>query len=92
MPLPDKYRQQLIETHAAAERESRWDSWRELARVLGEVTLSTLLGMLLTALAFHTNDLQLGRMYWLIGCIVWIGGVAKAVLGAYRRGLAEGLW
>jgi hypothetical protein len=43
-------------------------------------------------LAFLTRDEALGQIYWLVGCIVWIGGVAKAVLGAYRRGLNEGLW
>jgi len=48
--------------------------------------------MALVFMAFHTNGVEVGRIYWLIGCIVWIGGVAKAVLGAYRRGLSEGLW
>jgi Ni,Fe-hydrogenase I cytochrome b subunit len=92
MPLPDKYYQQLIERHAAAERASRWDAWRALARVVGEITLWTVLGMLLTGLAFYTHDIQLGRMYWLIGCIVWIGGVSVAVLSAYRRGEERGDW
>lgn len=90
MPLPEKYYRQLIESHAAAERASRWDAARAWARVLGEITLWTALGMLLVALAFHTFDLALGRIYWLSGCIVWIGGVSAAVLSAYRRAEERG--
>ena len=92
MPLPDHYRRQLTDTHAAAEREARWDGLRDIVRAVGEIVLWTSLGMVLIVLAFLTSDATLGRIYWLVGCIVWIGGVAKAVLGAYRRGLEEGLW
>jgi hypothetical protein len=92
MPLPEQYRRQLSETHAAAEREARWDGLRAWLRAVGEIVLWTLLGMALTFLAFYTRDEVVGRVYWLSGCIVWVGGVAKAVLGAYRRGLEEGLW
>lgn len=92
MPLPEKYYQQLIERRAASEREARWDEWRELARVVGEITLWTSLGMALVFLAFWTADIQLGRIYWLLGCIVWIGGVSTAVLSAYRRGEERGDW
>jgi hypothetical protein len=92
MPLPEKYRRQLMETHAAAERESRWDGWRALARVIREITLWTLLGLLGVGLALHTFDVELGRIYWLVGCIVWIGGVSVAVLSAYRRGAERGDW
>jgi hypothetical protein len=92
MPLPEPYRRQLIETHTAAEREARWDGLRQWLRAIGEIVLSTALGMALIFLAFYTRDEALGRIYWLCGCIVWIGGVARAVLGAYRRGLEEGLW
>ena len=92
MPLPEKYYRQLIESHAAAHRAARWDSFRAWARVLGEITLWTVLGMVLTALAFHTHDIPLGRIFWLTGCIVWIGGVSAAVLSAYRRGEERGDW
>ena len=92
MPLPARYRRQLSETHAAAEREARWDGLLGWLRAVGEMVLWTSLGMGLIFLAFLTRDESLGQIYWLLGCIVWIGGVAKAVLGAYRRGLEEGLW
>lgn len=92
MPLPDRYRRQLMETHERADRESRWDVWLALARVIGEIVLWTLLGLLSIGLAFHTFDIELGRVYWLVGCIVWIGGVSVAVLSAYRRGEERGDW
>jgi hypothetical protein len=92
MPLPEKYYQQLIERREAAERASRWDEWRALARVLGEMALWTALGMALVFMAFWTSDIQLGGIYWLLGCIVWIGGVSIAVLSAYRRGEERGDW
>jgi hypothetical protein len=92
MPLPERYRRQLIETHAAAEHEARWDALRQWLRAVAEVVLWTLLGMALTFLAFYSGDETVGRIFWFSGCIVWIGGVAKAVLGAYRRGLEQGLW
>jgi hypothetical protein len=92
MPLPEKYYRQLQETHAAADREARWDAFRAWGWAIGEVVLWTLAGMALVFMAFHTNGVAIGRVYWLIGCIVWIGGVAKATLGAYRRGVDQGLW
>jgi len=92
MPLPEQYRRQLMETRAAAERESRWDEWIALARAIGEIVLWTSLGLLCIALSFHTNDYGLGRVYWLVGSIVWIGGVSFAVLSAYRRGEERGDW
>jgi len=92
MPLPEKYYRQLIESHAAAQRAARRDTVRAWVRVLGAITMWTLLGMLLTGLAFYTHDVPLGRIYWLTGCIVWIGGVSAAVLSAYRRGEERGDW
>ena len=92
MPLPEQYRRQLEETHAIADREARWDELRQWLRAVGEITLWTALGMALIFLAFYVRGEALGRIYWLCGCIVWIGGVARAVLGAYRRGLEQGLW
>lgn len=92
MPLPERYNEQLIESRAAAERASRWDEWRDLARALGEMVLWTTLGMALVFMAFWTSDAQLGAIYWLLGCIVWIGGVSWAVLSAYLRGEERGDW
>jgi hypothetical protein len=92
MPLPEKYLRQQMETHAAAERVSRWDSLRAWARVLGEITFWSLLGLLGLGLALHTFDFALGKVYWYAGTIVWIAGVSAAVLTAYRRGENRGDW
>lgn len=92
MPLPEQYRRQLMETRAAAERESRWDGWLALLRAVGEIVLWTFLGLLGIGLSFHTNDFELGRVYWLVGAIVWIGGVSFALLAAYKRGEDRGDW
>ncbi len=92
MPLPEKYRRQLLETHAAAEREARWDVWRAMARVIGEIVLWTLLGLFGIGLALHTLDYELGKVYWLAGSVVWITGVSAAALSAYRRGSDRGDW
>ena len=43
-------------------------------------------------IAFWTADIQLGGIYWLLGCMVWIGGVSISVLSAYRRGEERGDW
>jgi len=81
-----------METHEAAERASRWDGPLALARVIGEIVLWTLLGLFGIGLSFHTHDVALGRVYWLVGCIVWLGGFSVAVLSAYRRGEERGEW
>jgi uncharacterized membrane protein len=92
MPLPEKYLRQLAETHAAAEREARKDYWRAWVRVLGEITIWSLVGLFVIGLAFRTLDFGLGMVYWYAGSIVWIAGVSAAVLSAYRRGEERGDW
>jgi len=90
MPLPEKYRRQLMESSAAAEREARWDGLRALARVLGEIVVWTVLGLGGIYLAFHTIGRDIGMIWWWIGSIVWIAGVSAAVLGGWRRGMERG--
>jgi len=92
MPLPEKYQRQLMERSEAAERESRWDAWRAMGRVVGEIMLWTMLGLVGIGFAFHTGDYRLGVVYWWTGAIVWVAGVSHAVLSAYRRGEERGDW
>jgi hypothetical protein len=92
MPPPEKYRRQQMEHHASAEREGRWDGVLALVRAVAEIVLWTTLGAALIFLAFYVSDVGLGRILWLLGCIVWIGGVTSACLGAYVRGEDRGLW
>ncbi len=92
MPLPEKYIRQLVESHEAAERQARRNTLREYARVLGEIVLWTLLGLVGIGLAFHALDIELGWVYWWAGAVVWVAGVSAAVLTAYRRGEDRGDW
>lgn len=79
-------------TAATAERESRWDSWRALLRVIAEIVLWTVLGLVGLGFAFRTYDYEYAMIYWWTGNVVWVGGVSWAVLGAYRRGEERGDW
>jgi hypothetical protein len=92
MPVPEKYRRQLIESHAAAEREARRDTRRAWVRVLAEIVVWTVLGLTGIALAWRSGDFQLGWIYWWGGATVWVGGVSVAVLSAYKRGEKRGDW
>lgn len=92
MPLPEKYLRQQIEGRQLAEREARRDTMRAWFRALGEIVLWTLAGLGCIGLAFHTFDIRLGRVYWWLGFVVWIGGVSAATLSAYRRGQERGDW
>jgi hypothetical protein len=92
MPLPEKYRRQQMETAQAAARESRWDGWRALARVVAEIVFWTVLGLGGIGMALHTFDYEIGMIYWWAGSVVWVGGVSAAVLTAHRRGEERGDW
>lgn len=92
MPLPEQYRQQLIESHEAAERKARIDTLREYARVIGEIILWTLLGLVGIGLAFHAIDEDIGWVWWWLGAVVWVAGVCVAVITAHRRGEERGDW
>jgi hypothetical protein len=92
MPLPERYLRELIERHEATERQARRDTWREWARVLAEIVLWTVLGLVGIGLAFHALDIELGWVYWWAGAVVWVAGVSAAVLTAYRRGEDRGDW
>ena len=92
MPLPEKYRLQQIEQRRAAEREARRDTRLGWFRGVAEVIGWTLAGLLCLGLALHTFDVQLGRIWWALGLVVWIGGVSFALLAMYRRGHERGDW
>lgn len=92
MPIPEKYRLQQVETRRVAECEARRDTRRAFARGIVEIIAWSLAGLLCIGLAFHTFDVQLGRIWWWLGCIVWISGVSFALLATYRRGRERGDW
>ena len=92
MPLPKEYHAALIERHEKSERSARRDTMRDMFRTMGHLAFWVLCGLAFFGLAFHTTDHAVGMMLWYAAHIVWIGGVAGALLAAYRRGERRGDW
>ena len=92
MPLSDEFRRQRVERFARYERETRRDTRLALLRAVGEIVFWTLAGFFCLGMAVHTFDIEMGRVYWWLGFIVWIGGVSGASPAAYRRGRERGDW
>jgi hypothetical protein len=92
MPLPKEYRDALIRRHEESERSARRETTRDMFRTTGHLAFWVLCGLAFFGLAFHTTDHAVGMMLWYTAHIVWIGGVAGALLAAYRRGERRGDW
>lgn len=92
MPMPRKYQDQLIESHARNEREARRETTRDMLRTMGQIAFWVVLGLGLLGLALHSSEHAVGMMFWWAGHAVWIGGVTSALLAAYRRGEKRGDW
>ena len=92
MPMPQEYRDALIEKQARSEREARRDTRREMLRALLLIAFWVACGLALIGMALHVTDRTIGMAFWWGGHIVWIGGVASAILDAYRRGEERGDW
>lgn len=92
MPMPQEYRDALIEKHTRAEREARRDTRREMMRVLALIVFWVACGLGLIGMALHVTDRSIGLAFWYGGHAVWIGGVASAIHSAYRRGEQRGDW
>jgi hypothetical protein len=92
MPMPQEYRDALIEKHARAERDARHDTRREMLRVVVLIVFWVACGLFLIGMALHVTDRTTGMAFWWGGHVVWIGGVATAIHSAYRRGEARGDW
>jgi hypothetical protein len=92
MPIPQEYRDALVEKHERSEREARRDTRREMARTLGMILFWTVCGLGMIGMAFHSTDATIGRAWFIGGHVVWIAGVASALHGAYRRGEQRGDW
>lgn len=88
-PDPELYRE-MVERHAAAEREARGESRRQFLRFLVEVLTATLFGLVMMGLAIETLDAALGRVWWYGGQVVWLAGVAVAIWRARARAAERG--
>jgi len=92
MPMPQEYRDALIDKHARAEREARRDTRREMLRVVALIVFWVACGLFLLGMAMHVTDRMIGMAFWWAGHIVWVAGVASAIFSAYRRGEQRGDW
>jgi hypothetical protein len=72
--------------HRLAERDAR----RDLYRTCLEMVFWVLCGLGLIGLAFHSADYDLGRVFYLAGKIVWIGGISFTLLAYHRRQVRRG--
>jgi hypothetical protein len=92
MPMPRKYIDEQIENRSRSERDARRETARDMLRSMGHIVFWVLCGLAFLGLALHTDDHAVGMMFWWAGHAVWIGGVAGALLAAYRRGERRGDW
>jgi hypothetical protein len=92
MPMPDRYRQQLIESHESAEREASHATLVDLLRATRDIVFWTILGFFLMGFALHVGDEAFGRVFWWLGQSAWFGGVTWSIAAAYRRGERRGDW
>jgi hypothetical protein len=67
--------------HRLAERDTR----RDLYRTCLQMVFWVLCGLALIGLAFHSDDYQVGSIFYLAGKVVWIGGISFTLLAYYRR-------
>jgi hypothetical protein len=85
VPLPERYREQLRASYGNAARQARRDAIVAFLRYLLEVVVVTAIGLVIIGMAFATFDLQLGRVYWFGGMVVWLLGLIFVSIRAYRR-------
>ena len=72
--------------HRLAERDARRDLYGTCLRMVFWV----LCGLALIGLSFHSDSHDVGRIYYLAGKIVWIGGISYTLLAYYRRQVRRG--
>jgi hypothetical protein len=77
---------------AEAERDARRVTRRELLRACLEVVAWCALGLVIMFFAWYVNDVQLGKAFLYGGMGVGYGGMAYAIITAYRRGEQRGDW
>ncbi len=90
--MPQRYRDAQIESRQRSEREAGRATRRDLFRACGHILSWVVCGLALLGLALHSSDPVMGRVFWLAGQTVWLGGVMFSLLAAYRRGERRGDW
>lgn len=92
MSLPRPEYEEQIARHLDTERQARRDYWRDMLRMVLQLTFWVAAGLLLIGWSLHTRDAALGAVLFLAGQTVWLSGVLFTLLAAYRRGERRGDW
>jgi hypothetical protein len=92
MPMPKKYIDEQIASRERSERSARRETTRDMFRTMGHILFWVVCGLALIGLALHSDNPDVGRVLWLAGQGVWLGGVLFSLLAAYRRGEQRGDW
>ena len=90
MPIDPELYQEMVARHAAAAREARRDARLAFVLFAFEVLVATAIGLVLMAMALHTTDEALGRIYWYGGEAAWLAGLALAIHRARKRASDRG--
>jgi fatty acid desaturase len=92
MPMPPKYRDELVAKHEAAHRDARKETTRDLLKTCGHMLFWVACGWAFIGLSAHTTNEVVGWVLFWGGLCVWIPGVLFSLLAAYRRGEKRGDW
>ncbi len=92
MPMPQKYRDEMVASAAHAHGAARSETVRDLFRTCGHMVFWVLCGWVLIGFSALTTDVLLGWVLYWAGITVWIPGVLFSLLAAYRRGETRGDW
>lgn len=91
-PLLQAELERIGREREAAEREATRASRWELVRACMECVLSILPGMACMGYALHTNDPEIGKIFWYGGMVLWLALLTLVLANAYRRGEERGDW
>ncbi|MBA3671382.1 MAG: hypothetical protein H0W68_05100 [Gemmatimonadaceae bacterium] len=92
MPMPQRYRDELMKNRADEHRAALSDTSRDLLKTCAHMVFWVLAGWVFIGFAVHTTQAALGRVLYLTGFLVWVPGVLFSILAAYRRGEKRGDW
>jgi hypothetical protein len=83
---------ELVERHEREHRSAQAETRRDMLRTSVHILFWTLAGLALSGFALHTDDRDIGMVFWIGGRLVWVAGVGFSLLAAYRRGERRGDW
>ncbi len=92
MPLPERYRRQLIESRERERHDAERDRRRDLLWTALLIGVWTVVGLAIMGLGIWVEGEDVGRPLWIGGRVVGIAGVGFTLYRAYLRGEERGDW